>query len=176
MKSPEIWLAQIMSDMGSDALIPSTEDANKSIWITEDDAPGEIAGYYEKRRIPLTHRFLKDGRTFVFDFERGTAKYRIRSGKAETIEANARRVAEVVGTLFQWIDDGIVAWNDAFAGFAQASNEWWRVLRAPPDATLAEIERAYRRQARVVHPDAGGDAESFRKLRVAYEQALTFCD
>lgn len=175
MKDPESWLSTIMSDMGTVALIPSDETSLDSVWVTDDDAPGGIAGYYEKRRIPLAHRFIKDGRVFAFDFERNGIKYRIRSGRAETRAANARRVAEVFGTVLQWIEDGIVEWDEAFAGFVQASDEWWRVLRAPPDANRTEIERAYRRQARVVHPDAGGDAESFRKLRVAYERALTSC-
>jgi curved DNA-binding protein CbpA len=37
------------------------------------------------------------------------------------------------------------------------------------DATAAEIDRAYRRRARAVHPDAGGSAEAFQALSRAYE-------
>ena len=176
MKDAEGWLSQLMDEMGSDALVPSDEAAIGSVWITDDDAPGGIAGYYLKRRAPLSHRFLKDGRVFVFDFERAHTKYRVRSGRAESLAANARRVAEVVGTLLQWIEDGIATWDEAFAGFVQASNEWWRVLRLPPDATREEIEQAYRRQARIAHPDVGGTAEAFRTLRAAYEDPLTSID
>ena len=182
MNDPESWLSQIMDDMGTTALIPSDENAKESVWITDDDAPGGVAGYYEKRLVPLVHHFIKDGRVFAFDFEREGTRYRIQSGKAETRPANVQRVAEVIETLFQWIENGITTWDEAFAGFVRTStststsNEWWCVLRAPPDATRDEIEHAYRRQARVVHPDMGGDAESFRKLRAAYEQALTSLD
>ncbi len=40
-----------------------------------------------------------------------------------------------------------------------------------PDATLAEVEAAYRRLAKAAHPDAGGSAEAFRELAEAYRQA-----
>lgn len=38
--------------------------------------------------------------------------------------------------------------------------------------TAADVKRAYRRLSHEAHPDKGGDAEAFRALRVAYEQAL----
>lgn len=40
-------------------------------------------------------------------------------------------------------------------------------LRGPADA--AAVKRAYRRLARRLHPDAGGDAEEFHRVRRAYE-------
>lgn len=40
-------------------------------------------------------------------------------------------------------------------------------LRGPADA--AAVKRAYRRLARRLHPDAGGDAEEFHRVRTAYE-------
>jgi hypothetical protein len=47
-----------------------------------------------------------------------------------------------------------------------------RVLGLAWPCGEAEIRRAYRRQARELHPDAGGDAEAFKALQAAYEQAL----
>lgn len=43
------------------------------------------------------------------------------------------------------------------------------VLGVDPQATAAEVTAAYRRRARVVHPDSGGTAAAFRHLQAAYE-------
>lgn len=40
-------------------------------------------------------------------------------------------------------------------------------LRGPADA--AAVKRAYRRLARELHPDAGGDADEFHRVRTAFE-------
>ncbi|WP_428304669.1 J domain-containing protein [Lacipirellula sp.] len=39
------------------------------------------------------------------------------------------------------------------------------------DATLEEVERAYREQAKQAHPDRGGTVEQFKRLQIIYEQA-----
>ncbi len=47
------------------------------------------------------------------------------------------------------------------------------VLALPPDADDAAVKRAYRQLARTAHPDAGGDAATFRDLQLAYERLVT---
>ncbi|MGH8910117.1 MAG: J domain-containing protein [Egibacteraceae bacterium] len=47
-----------------------------------------------------------------------------------------------------------------------------RLLAVPPDAARDEIERAFRRLARVHHPDRGGDAGRFAELVAAREVLL----
>jgi hypothetical protein len=44
----------------------------------------------------------------------------------------------------------------------------YRTLGLPTDATAEQIEAAYRRRIKEVHPDQGGDEESFRRVREAY--------
>lgn len=44
----------------------------------------------------------------------------------------------------------------------------YRELAVEPDATPAEIDKAYRQRARAAHPDAGGTAEAFHTLSHAY--------
>jgi len=44
-------------------------------------------------------------------------------------------------------------------------------LGLSPSADAAEIERAYRARVKQVHPDQGGDRESFRRVREAYAVA-----
>jgi hypothetical protein len=48
----------------------------------------------------------------------------------------------------------------------------WTVLGVAPDATLAEVKRAYRQRALATHPDRGGDPAAFRELQRAHERAL----
>lgn len=47
--------------------------------------------------------------------------------------------------------------------------DYYDLLGVAPDADATTIKRAYRRLARVVHPDTGGTAGMFRLLTVAYE-------
>jgi len=46
-----------------------------------------------------------------------------------------------------------------------------RVLRLGGDANREDVDRAYRILAKTVHPDAGGNADAFRTIHAAYEQA-----
>ena len=48
----------------------------------------------------------------------------------------------------------------------------WTTLGVNDRATLGEIKSAFRARAKVVHPDLGGDADAFRELKRAYEEAL----
>ncbi|HWH32544.1 MAG TPA: J domain-containing protein [Egibacteraceae bacterium] len=45
----------------------------------------------------------------------------------------------------------------------------YEILGVARDADAETIKRAYRRKARELHPDAGGDEESFKELTAAYE-------
>lgn len=44
----------------------------------------------------------------------------------------------------------------------------YRLMGVSPTAPLEEIERAYRRKAKVHHPDLGGDEDAMRALNEAY--------
>jgi curved DNA-binding protein CbpA len=44
------------------------------------------------------------------------------------------------------------------------------VLAIDSDASEAEIDRAYRRRVLETHPDQGGSAQEFQRVRAAYEQ------
>ena len=50
--------------------------------------------------------------------------------------------------------------------------ECFVVLDVPADATEAEIAAAYRKLASKTHPDVGGDAEDFKRVHRAFEEAM----
>lgn len=52
------------------------------------------------------------------------------------------------------------------------SGSWHDVLGVDKDASEAAIRNAYRALARDHHPDAGGDAETFKRIRAAYEEGI----
>lgn len=45
----------------------------------------------------------------------------------------------------------------------------YAALGLPPTATLDEAKAAYRRLAMQHHPDRGGDAEAFKRVKEAWE-------
>jgi DnaJ-class molecular chaperone len=47
--------------------------------------------------------------------------------------------------------------------------DFYRILGVARDADEATIKAAFRRQAKDLHPDAGGDPEAFRLLKLAYD-------
>jgi hypothetical protein len=49
-------------------------------------------------------------------------------------------------------------------------------LGLPPTADTEEVKRAYRRRVKNVHPDHGGDSESFKRLQDAYATAKEHAD
>ncbi len=53
--------------------------------------------------------------------------------------------------------------------FLKAERE---LLGVEPSVTKREVKNAYRRKARKLHPDVGGDAEAFKQLYAAYRAVL----
>jgi hypothetical protein len=56
---------------------------------------------------------------------------------------------------------------------AEAHHNEYALLGIEPGATKRDIKNAYRRQARKLHPDKGGDAEAFKQMYAAYRKLLT---
>ena len=49
------------------------------------------------------------------------------------------------------------------------SEDYYKILGVPEDASEEEIKKAYRRLALKYHPDRGGDEEKFKEINEAYQ-------
>ena len=50
--------------------------------------------------------------------------------------------------------------------------KWWEVLGIRPEASRDDIRNAFRSLARIHHPDVGGNADDFKRLHSAFDQAM----
>jgi len=56
-------------------------------------------------------------------------------------------------------------------GAAANTTSIWETLGITARATADELKRAFRQRALATHPDQGGDAEAFRQVKRAFEEA-----
>ena len=96
----------------------------------------------------------------------------------DRLHDNVRAIGLSIGAL-----RGLNRWgasellDRAFAGFAALPGAdaprrpWWEVLEVDRAAPIDTIRAAYRRLARVRHPDRGGSDEAMRELSQAWAEA-----
>lgn len=72
------------------------------------------------------------------------------------------------GPIFNRIEKAFTA----LPGPMTTPRDWPEILKLPRSATRAEIKSRKRELSRVLHPDAGGDAEAFKEMTAAADQAL----
>lgn len=88
------------------------------------------------------------------------------------------RVADNLAAIAAHIDAiraveryGVGTLDQAFAGYtalpANTAAAWWHVLGCASDASLAQVEAAFRTQAEVHHPDRGGSHDAMARLTEA---------
>ncbi len=87
-----------------------------------------------------------------------------------------------VPPLYRQFDGPTARWyvHDKFAesvkqmmyssGSAKIEEDPWAVLHLRPGAPPAIIQAVWRAMAKELHPDRGGDAEEFKRVKAAYEK------
>lgn len=114
--------------------------------------------------------------------DQGVAVYFDRKGRRQvlacdqytTIGDNIRAIGKTIEAL-----RGIERWgasdmlDRAFTGFEAlpAPDPWWTVLDVARDADIDDVHAAYRRKAKTMHPNAGGDRAEWDRLSAAYDAA-----
>jgi hypothetical protein len=97
--------------------------------------------------------------------------------KYDRIYDNIQAVAKTIEAM-----RGIERWGTsemmsrAFSGFKALNAEnpgesWWSILGISPQASLAEIDVAYKQKLKETHPDRGGSTEKMVKVNLARDQA-----
>ncbi len=72
-------------------------------------------------------------------------------------------------SLNEWFWDG---YRKKQIRAIQVETYTWLGLEPSDDLTKREVRNAYRRQARKLHPDVGGNDEAFKQLHDAYRRLL----
>ena len=103
---------------------------------------------------------------------------------------NLRIAQRTVTTLYQLFEvhkasagagNGVDAFDALFGAVSEAlarvalgdgSRPWHQTLGVPPDADRATIEAAHKLQARLNHPDKGGDTRTMAKVNAARDEGL----
>ena len=112
----------------------------------------------------------------------GVAVYFRLLGKPRTLAADrwdrvADNIAAIAGHIaaIRTVDRyGVGTLEQVFAGYAAlppSAEEWWTILGLTPTATLTDVEEAFRRLAKIEHPDVGGTHERMARLTAAREVA-----
>lgn len=98
--------------------------------------------------------------------------------KWQRIEWNMRAIVKTIDAmrgLDRWGVSEIL--KRVFTGFKAIpentnSQAWYNILGVKEDASQNEIKSAYRNLSKVLHPDVGGNSNSFNTLTNAYQQGL----
>lgn len=96
------------------------------------------------------------------------------------VECNVWAIAKHIESLRAQDRWGVGNIEQAFRGYMalperSSNSQWWEVLGVAINATADQVKDAYRILVKKHHPDAGGDAELFRRVQEAYQQFEVAC-
>lgn len=144
----------------------------RSDWRTE-----ELWIYVDGAELGARNRFLSNQRNatpaVAIRFDLDGATYNIVADRYNTPEQNLAGIAAYIESVRAQERNGIFTTEEMLHTFAAlpAGKEWWEVLGVARSCTRSAAEAAYRSLVKTHHPDAGGDAERFREITEAIEEA-----
>lgn len=123
---------------------------------------------------------------FSLDFTWSTKKFRItkKTPKRIFVEASTRTTEKGNTVLRQWSLDRAALERGEIVGYGwtldpnppfavgQKKPGWADVLGVEVTCTPAQAKSAFRVRAKETHPDSGGSAEAFQRVKAAYDAAL----
>lgn len=91
----------------------------------------------------------------------------------DTVQDNIAALAAHIEALRGQERWGVADLSQAFAGHMALPrpSPWWEVMGVKPDATIDNINAAYRAAAKAAHPNAGGDRAAWDRLSAAFDEA-----
>lgn len=138
--------------------IPLRNDGLPRANVRPDDGDSGVAVYFQRKDKPMV---------FACDKFRETC---------DNIYAIAKTIDAMRG-IERWGASDMM--ERAFSGFKQlaaenAGESWWNTLVVRPDASVEEIEAAFKSCAKLAHPDVpGGSHDAMSKLNAARMQGLS---
>ncbi len=139
-----------------------------SLKISQDEFNGEVEVIFDRNGKRYTKKCSKwensldNLRAIQLSIE-----YLYRAMEIYGIESQ-----EEFNNLFNQMFIGIEATPDDSILKIGNENNCWKILKIKKESSKDEIQNAYKAMARIHHPDMGGDAEQFKKLKKAYDEAL----
>lgn len=104
---------------------------------------------------------LRASERVIYYLHRAVEEYGVTSSQGKLDEA-----VEQLFSAFEAPPD------DTVLMLASGQDRWWERLGVRQAASRVEIINAYRALAKTHHPDAGGEPETFKRLRAAYEEGI----
>ncbi len=111
----------------------------------------------------------------AFFFELDGEPHVLACDRWNTVADNVAAIAAHIDSLRGQERWGVADMRQAFAGHVAlpAPEQWWQVLGIDRDATLDQVNTAYRTLAKRTHGDTGGSDAAMSRLNVARDAATT---
>lgn len=146
------------------------------------DALGNDLAYYCDDGFVEPHRVVKRTAKYIFvetepvyyAYTKGWRAYARKTFKLdrETFERTGRAVRSGRWERTYYADPSVYQAERLTA----STPPCLATLKLSQNATVSQVKSAYKKLARTVHPDGGGDAEQFKQLNSAYLEALEFVE
>jgi DnaJ-class molecular chaperone len=147
-----------------------TQTKATSLKIEQDVMKGDVKVIFDRagKRYTMTADTWKDS----LDNLRAiglTITYLYRALESYGVKTEEVRFDQIFDQLF----GGFIATpDDSVLMLGSGRSAWFDVLGVKADATKADIRNAFRALSKIHHPDAGGAAEDFKRLRHAYDEGM----
>jgi len=155
-------------------LAGALKNVQESLRLFAKDSETELAGLVISSNVTLGVNRPEDPGVAVW-FAWGGMQVCIPVDRYQTVEGNLQAIHHIIEARRVELRHGTLALVRAsFSGFLAlpgSGGHWSDVLGVPKTANRAAIDAAYKQLRSQHHPDRGGDADQFHRIKKAYEEA-----